>query len=78
MLGQLDALLQGAGGGSGGSSSCGGAGGREEPDLEEETRALAQRARHLVAAKARFIQLKPITNLRCACSDVSNQPQHSL
>lgn len=42
-------LLQGDCAASAGSSSCGG----DEPDLEEETRTLAQRARRLVAAKAR-------------------------
>jgi hypothetical protein len=49
VLGQLDALLAGDGAGGGGGAG----GGVEEPELEEETRALAQRARRLVAAKAR-------------------------
>ena len=57
MLGQLDALLAGDCAASV-SSSCGGDGGAEEPELDEETLLLAQRARRLVAAKVQAIRFK--------------------
>lgn len=57
VLGQLDALLAGDCAGSA-SSSCGGDGGAEEPELDEETLALAQRARRLVAAKVQTASIR--------------------